>query len=162
AGGISQVSSTPCTHDVSYSFFAQPTSSPQLENEDFQQIDGDDLEELDLRWQVAMLTVRVKKFIHRTGRNMDFKEKWPVSLDKSKIECYNCHRKGHFATRDCRSGRNQGRRSYGENGRSNAPTNKSSSQALVAQDGLGDYDWINDFEVEPVNYAFMAISSSSL
>ncbi|GJY79034.1 hypothetical protein Tco_0484835 [Tanacetum coccineum] len=120
AGGTSQVPSTPCAHDVAYSFFAQPTTSPQLENEDFQQIDGDDLEELDLRWQVAMLTVRVKK-----------------------------------------SGRNQGRRSYGDNGRSNAPTNESSSQALVAQDGLGGYDWSNDFEVEPVNYALMAISSSS-
>ncbi|GJX96475.1 ribonuclease H-like domain-containing protein [Tanacetum coccineum] len=132
AGGISQVSSTPCAHDVACSFFAQPTTSPQLENEDFQQIDEDDLEELDLRWQVAMLTVR----------------------------CYNCHRKGHFA-RDCRSGRNQGKRSYGDNGRSNAPTNESSSQALVAQDGLGGYDWSNDFEVEPVNYALMAISSSS-
>ncbi|GJR67796.1 ribonuclease H-like domain-containing protein, partial [Tanacetum coccineum] len=79
---------------------------------------------------------------------------------QSKIECYNCHRKGHFA-RECRSGRNQGRRSYGDNGRSNAPTNESSSQALVAQDGLGGYDWSNDFEVEPVNYALMAISSSS-
>ncbi|GJT93935.1 putative ribonuclease H-like domain-containing protein [Tanacetum coccineum] len=72
-------------------------------------IDEDDLEELDLRWQVAMLTVRVRKFIQKTGRNMDFKEKRPVSLDKSKIECYNYHRKGHFA-RECRSGRNQGRR----------------------------------------------------
>ncbi|GJX87867.1 putative reverse transcriptase domain-containing protein [Tanacetum coccineum] len=49
-------------------------------------MDGDDLEELDLRWQVAMLTVRVKKSIQRIGRNMDFKEKRPVSLDKSKIE----------------------------------------------------------------------------
>ncbi|GKE80314.1 hypothetical protein Tco_1550314, partial [Tanacetum coccineum] len=60
-----------------------------------------------------------------------------------------------------RSGRNQGRRSYGNNGRSNAPTNESSSQALVAQDGLGGYDWSNDFDVEPVNYALMVISSSS-
>ncbi|GJR61034.1 putative reverse transcriptase domain-containing protein [Tanacetum coccineum] len=68
--------------------------------------------------------------------------------------------KGHFA-RDCRSGRNQGKRSYGDNGRSNAPKNESSSQALVAQDGLGGYDWSNDFEVEPINYALMAISSSS-
>ncbi|GJX25993.1 ribonuclease H-like domain-containing protein, partial [Tanacetum coccineum] len=160
AGGINQVPSTPCAHDVAYSFFAQPTTSPQLENEDFQQMDGDDLEELDLRWQVAMLTVRVKKFIQRTGRNLDFKEKRPVSLDKTKIECYNCHRKGHFA-RECRSGRNQRRRSYSNNGRSNAPTNESSSQALVAQDGLGGYDWSNDFEIEPVNYALMAISSSS-
>ncbi|GKB61550.1 hypothetical protein Tco_0917736, partial [Tanacetum coccineum] len=75
AGGINQVPSTPCAHDIAYSFLAQPTTSPQLENEDFQQMDGDDLEELDLRWQVAMLTVRVKKFIQRTGRNMDFKEK---------------------------------------------------------------------------------------
>ncbi|GJW35900.1 putative ribonuclease H-like domain-containing protein [Tanacetum coccineum] len=90
AGGISQVSTTPCAHDVACSFFAQPTTSPQLENEDFQQIDEDDLEELDLRWQVAMLTVRVKKFIQKTGRNLDFKEKRLVSLDKSKFECYNC------------------------------------------------------------------------
>ncbi|GJW52166.1 hypothetical protein Tco_0093517 [Tanacetum coccineum] len=49
AGGINQVPSTPCAHDVAYSFLAQPTTSSQLENEDFQQMDGDDLEELDLR-----------------------------------------------------------------------------------------------------------------
>ncbi|GKC20154.1 ribonuclease H-like domain-containing protein [Tanacetum coccineum] len=150
AGGISQVSTTPCAHDVACSFFAQPTTSPQLKNEDFQQIDEDDLEELDLRWQVAMLTVRVRKFIQKTGRK----------LDKSKIKCYNCHRKGHFA-RECRSGRNQERRTYGDNGRCNAPINESSSQVLVAQDGLGGYDWRNDFEIEPINYALMAISSSS-
>ncbi|GJW21455.1 hypothetical protein Tco_0032077 [Tanacetum coccineum] len=75
AGGINQVSSTPCAHDVACTFFAQPTTSPQLENEDFQQIDEDELEELDLRWQVAMLTVKVRKFIQKTGRNMNFKEK---------------------------------------------------------------------------------------
>ncbi|GJY80696.1 hypothetical protein Tco_0493447 [Tanacetum coccineum] len=57
-----------------------------------------------------------------------------------------------------KSGRNQGKRSYGDNGRSNAPTNESSSQALVAQDGLGGYDWSNDFEIEPVNYALMGTS----
>ncbi|GJT46967.1 hypothetical protein Tco_0955682 [Tanacetum coccineum] len=45
--------------------------------------------------------------------------------------------------------------------RSNAPINESSSHTLVAQDGLGGYDWSNDFEVEPINYALMAISSSS-
>ncbi|GJX91935.1 hypothetical protein Tco_0345261 [Tanacetum coccineum] len=38
AGGINQVLSTPCAHDVACSFFTQPTTSPQLENEDFQQI----------------------------------------------------------------------------------------------------------------------------
>ncbi|GJY32267.1 putative ribonuclease H-like domain-containing protein, partial [Tanacetum coccineum] len=159
-GTTNQVSSTLCTYDVACSFFAQLTTSLQIENEDFQQIGEDDLEELDLRWQVAMLTVRVKKSIQRTGRNMDFKEKRLVSLDMSKIECFNCHRKDHF-TRECRFKKNQGRRFNGDNGRSNAPTNESSSQALVAQDGLGGYDWSNDFEIEPVNYALMVISSSS-
>ncbi|GJV85033.1 ribonuclease H-like domain-containing protein [Tanacetum coccineum] len=131
AGGTSQVSSTPCADEVMCSFFAQQTTSPQLENEDLQQIDEDDLEELDLRWQVAMLTVRVKKFIQKTGRNLDFKGKQPVSLDKSKVECYNCQKKGHFA-RECKSRRNQGKRPYGDNGRRNASTNEPLSQALVA------------------------------
>ncbi|GJS97260.1 retrovirus-related pol polyprotein from transposon TNT 1-94 [Tanacetum coccineum] len=56
----SHVSSTPGADEVVCSFFAQQTTSPPLVNEDLQQIDQDDLEELDIRWQVAMLTVRVK------------------------------------------------------------------------------------------------------
>ncbi|GJY81277.1 hypothetical protein Tco_0494028 [Tanacetum coccineum] len=36
AGGISQVSTTPCAHDVACSFSAQPITNPQLENENFQ------------------------------------------------------------------------------------------------------------------------------
>ncbi|GJZ86767.1 hypothetical protein Tco_0658377 [Tanacetum coccineum] len=142
------------------SFFEQQTTSPQLENEDLQQINEDDLEELDLRWQVAMLTVKVKKFIQKTGRNLDLKGKQPFGFDKSIIECYSCHRTRHFSS-ECKLGRNQGKRSYGDNGKRNAPTNESSSQALVAQDGLGGYDWSNDFDVGSVNYALMAISSSS-
>ncbi|GJR39423.1 ribonuclease H-like domain-containing protein [Tanacetum coccineum] len=122
-------------------------------------IDQDNLEELDIRWQVAMLTVKVQRFIQKTGRNLDFKGKQHVTFDKSKVECYNCQRKGHFA-KECKSSGNQGKRSYGDNGRRNATTNEPSSQALAAQDGLGGYDWSNDFD-EPVNYALMAISSSS-
>ncbi|GJW05505.1 hypothetical protein Tco_1564361 [Tanacetum coccineum] len=51
--------------------------------------------------------------------------------------CFGKSIKGHFA-REYRSGRNQGKRSYGDNSGSNAPTNESSSQALVAQDGLSE------------------------
>ncbi|GKD91909.1 hypothetical protein Tco_1371746 [Tanacetum coccineum] len=47
--------------------------------------DQDDLEELDIRWQVAMLTVRVQRFIQKIGRNLDFKGKQPVTSDKSKV-----------------------------------------------------------------------------
>ncbi|GJR49614.1 ribonuclease H-like domain-containing protein [Tanacetum coccineum] len=155
----SQVSSTPGADELVCSFFAQQTTSPPLDNEDLQQIDLDDLEELDIRWQVAMLTVRVQRFIKKIGKNLDFKGKQPVTFDKSQVECYNCNRKGHFA-KECKSSWNQGKRSYGDNGMRNATTNEPSSQALVAQDGLGGYDWSNDFD-KPVNYALMAISSSS-
>ncbi|GJX11152.1 putative ribonuclease H-like domain-containing protein [Tanacetum coccineum] len=111
AGGISKFHLPYVAHGVGALSLPQPTTSPQLENEDFQQIDEDDLEELDLRWKVAMLIVRVRKFIQKTGRNMDFKEKRHVSLDKSKITCYNCHRKGHF-TRECRSGKESWEKIY--------------------------------------------------
>ncbi|GJZ20531.1 ribonuclease H-like domain-containing protein, partial [Tanacetum coccineum] len=157
----SSLSSTSNSQNLAFLSSENTSSTNEVStaNGDFR-IDEDDLEELDLRWQVAMLTVRVKKFIQKSGRNLDFKEKRHVSFDKSKVECYNCHRKGHFV-RECKSGRNQGRRSYGDNGRSNAPTNESSSHALVAQDDLGGYGWSNDFEVELVNYALLAISSLS-
>nr|GEY19249.1 hypothetical protein [Tanacetum cinerariifolium] len=36
---------------------------PQLDNEDLKQIDVDDLEEMDLRWQMAMLTMRARRFL---------------------------------------------------------------------------------------------------
>ncbi|GKG00794.1 retrovirus-related pol polyprotein from transposon TNT 1-94, partial [Tanacetum coccineum] len=130
----SQVSSTPGADEVVCSFFAQQTTGPLFDNEDLQQIDQDDLKELDIRWQVAMLTVRVQRFIQKTRRNLDFKGKQPITFDKSKVKCYNYNRKGHFA-KECKSGRNQWKRSYGDNGRRNATTNEPSSQALVAQDG---------------------------
>nr|GFB03991.1 ribonuclease H-like domain-containing protein [Tanacetum cinerariifolium] len=46
---------------VIYSFFASQSSSPQLDNEDLKQIDADDLEEMDLKWQMVMLTMRAMK-----------------------------------------------------------------------------------------------------
>nr|GFD27139.1 ribonuclease H-like domain-containing protein [Tanacetum cinerariifolium] len=52
---------------VIYSFFASQSSSPQLDNKDLKQIDADDLEEIDLKWQMAMLTMRARKFLQKTG-----------------------------------------------------------------------------------------------
>ncbi|GKA12551.1 ribonuclease H-like domain-containing protein [Tanacetum coccineum] len=73
----------------------------QLDNEDLEQIDADDLEEMDLKWQVAMLTMRVKRFIKKIGRKMDLNDKDTVGFERTKVECYHCHRRGHFA-RECR------------------------------------------------------------
>ncbi|GJV41122.1 hypothetical protein Tco_1419562, partial [Tanacetum coccineum] len=51
-------------------FFASQPNSPQLDNEDLQQINPDDLEEMDLRWQMAMLTMRARRFLKNTGRKL--------------------------------------------------------------------------------------------
>nr|GFA16065.1 hypothetical protein [Tanacetum cinerariifolium] len=48
---------------VIYSFFASQSSSPQLANEDLKQIDVDDLKDMDLKWQMAMLTMRARRFL---------------------------------------------------------------------------------------------------
>nr|GEU45121.1 ribonuclease H-like domain-containing protein [Tanacetum cinerariifolium] len=52
---------------VIFSFFSNQSTSPQLDNEDLKQIDVDDLEEIDLRWQMAMLTMRARRFLQKTG-----------------------------------------------------------------------------------------------
>nr|GEY38491.1 ribonuclease H-like domain-containing protein [Tanacetum cinerariifolium] len=82
---------------VIYSFFASQSSSPQLDNEDLKQIDVDDLEEMDLKWQMAMLTMRARRFLQKTGRNLGTNGTTSMGFDMTKVECYNCHRKGHFA-----------------------------------------------------------------
>nr|GFB93701.1 ribonuclease H-like domain-containing protein [Tanacetum cinerariifolium] len=90
------------SNTVIYSIFASQSTSPQFDNKDLKQIDVDDLEEMDLRWQMAMLTMRARRFLQKTGRNLGANETSSMGFDMSKVECYNCHMKGHFA-RECRS-----------------------------------------------------------
>nr|GFC65111.1 hypothetical protein [Tanacetum cinerariifolium] len=81
---------------VIYSFFASQSYSPQLDNEDLKQIDADDLEEMDLKWQMAMLTMRARKFLQKTGRNLGVNGPTSMGFDMEKVECYNCQRKGSY------------------------------------------------------------------
>ncbi|GKG54984.1 hypothetical protein Tco_0562971, partial [Tanacetum coccineum] len=55
-------------------FFVSQSNAPQLDYEDLEQINADDLEKMDLKWQVTMLTMRVKRFIKKTGRDMDLND----------------------------------------------------------------------------------------
>nr|GFB94300.1 hypothetical protein [Tanacetum cinerariifolium] len=89
---------------VIYSFFASQSNSPQLKNEDLKQIDADYLEEIDLKWQMTMLTMRANRFLQNTGRNLGANRTTAIGFDMSKVECYNFHRRGYFS-RECRSPR---------------------------------------------------------
>ncbi|GJS16573.1 ribonuclease H-like domain-containing protein [Tanacetum coccineum] len=91
---------------VIYSFFARQPSTPRLDNKDLQQINPDDLEEMDLRWNIAILTMRARRFLKNIRRKLDMNNKERIGFDKSKVECFNCHKRGHFA-RECRAPRNQ-------------------------------------------------------
>nr|GEV17027.1 hypothetical protein [Tanacetum cinerariifolium] len=94
-------------------------NSPQLAREYLEQIDHDDLEEMDLHWEMAMLTIRAR----RASKNQE----------------------------------NRGR----EYGRKPMLVKNPTENALIAQDGIGGYDWSYQAKEEhPTNYALMALTYS--
>ncbi|KAI3667337.1 hypothetical protein L6452_42391 [Arctium lappa] len=137
------------SHSVLEAYHASHAKT-SLINDDLEQINVDNLEEMDIKWQMAMLTMRIKRFIKRTGRNnFSMRREDGVGFDKSKVECYKCHKLGHFA-RECRGGMSQ----------QNGNNNKNSSQALVSQDGMG-FDWSEQADEAIQNQALMAEVSES-
>nr|GFA85685.1 xylulose kinase-1 [Tanacetum cinerariifolium] len=106
------------------------------------------------------------KFYKRTCKKLQFDTKDPVGFDKTKVECFNCHKMGHFS-RDCRAKGNQDSRriDVGYNGnktRDNGrrPTYQDDSKALVTIDGE-DIDWSRHVEEDAQNYAMIAYSSNN-
>ncbi|GJY11649.1 putative ribonuclease H-like domain-containing protein [Tanacetum coccineum] len=111
--------------------------------------------EMDLKWQMAMLTMRARRFLNKTGRKISANGSETIGFNKSKVECYNCHKRGHFV-RECRALRENMNR---ELVRRNVIVEPTETKSLVAQDGLG-YDWSDQTEEGPTNYALMAYTSS--
>nr|GEU71265.1 hypothetical protein [Tanacetum cinerariifolium] len=143
---------------ASESYYCYQPNSPQLVHEDLEQIHPDDMEEMDLRWQMAMLTMRARKFLKKTGRKLTVNGNKTIGFDKSNVKCYNCHKRRHFA-RECQALRNQDNK-HKKNSRRSVPAKTSTSTSLVSCDGVGGYDW-SDQANEGANYALMAFSSSS-
>ncbi|GKA68680.1 ribonuclease H-like domain-containing protein [Tanacetum coccineum] len=108
---------------------------PSTDHEDLEQIDEYDLEEMDLKWQVAMISYEMKKILQ---------EDWT----------------GHFA-RECRikgTQENRRRDAWNSGNKDGSRTGqKEDSKALVTVDGEG-VDWTNHSEDE--DYALMACNSS--
>nr|GEV22485.1 hypothetical protein [Tanacetum cinerariifolium] len=80
---------------------------------------------------MAMLTVRARRFLQRTGRNLRVNGSTSMGFDMSKVECYNCHRKEHF-TMECRSPKDTRKNGAAEPQRRNVPVEISTPNALVS------------------------------
>nr|GEW45797.1 ribonuclease H-like domain-containing protein [Tanacetum cinerariifolium] len=98
-------------------------------------------EEKDLKWQVAMISTRLKKFYKKTGRKLHFDAKEPVGFDKTKVECFNCHNTGHFP-------------------RERRTVKLDKHKAMVTIDGEG-VDWNGHAGDDIENYALIAFNSSN-
>ncbi|GJU24096.1 hypothetical protein Tco_1162717 [Tanacetum coccineum] len=70
---------------VIYAFFTSQPSSPQLIHEDLQQIHPDDIEEMDLRWQMAILTMRARRSLKNTRRKLIVNGNENIGFDNGNI-----------------------------------------------------------------------------
>nr|GEU33672.1 hypothetical protein [Tanacetum cinerariifolium] len=105
--------------------------------------------EIDLKWQMVMLTMSARRFLKRTGRNLGADGTYTIGFDMSKVECYNFHRKGHFA-RECRSPKDNRNK---EATRRPVPTKVSTSNALVSQcssSSLGSDNEVYSYESDNI------------
>ncbi|GJT93562.1 putative ribonuclease H-like domain-containing protein [Tanacetum coccineum] len=73
---------------VLHSFVAENEPDQDMIYEDFDQVDQLEMEELDLKWQMAMLSLRINRFEKKAGRKMNYNNKQPARFDRRKDETF--------------------------------------------------------------------------
>ncbi|GJU27904.1 ribonuclease H-like domain-containing protein [Tanacetum coccineum] len=143
-----------------YAFLSNQPNGSQLVHEDLEQIYEDNLEETDFKWQLALLSIRARRYYQRTRKKITINGSDIAGYDKSKVECFNCHKIGHI-TRECRGPMNKENRLRNQDSsRRTVNVEDTSSKAMVAIDGAGfDWSYMADEEVH-TNLALMAFSDS--
>nr|GEW04673.1 hypothetical protein [Tanacetum cinerariifolium] len=150
------VAAASLSYDTICAFIAAQLNGSQIKYEDISQIDDDDIEEMDIKWNLANVSMRANRFLKKTSKKITIQRSDVASFEKSKVECFNYHKMGHFA-RDCRSPRNQDRgkrASYKKDPKVEEPAPK----AMIAIDGIG-WDWSYMTEEDKAN---LVIASKDL
>nr|GEZ12579.1 hypothetical protein [Tanacetum cinerariifolium] len=156
------------SQDTACAYIASQSSGSQIKYKDINQIDEDDIEEMDIKWNMALLSMRADKFWKKSGKKISIQGSDMTRFDKSKVECFNYHKMGHFA-RECRAPRSQ-KRGRRDNYRQGSKAKEQAPKTLMAIDRVG-WDWsymANDEEdhalvadeVAPTEFALMANTSA--
>nr|GEY36619.1 hypothetical protein [Tanacetum cinerariifolium] len=96
------------SQDIACAYIASQSNGSQIKFEDTNQIDKDEMEEMDIKWNMALLSMRADRFWKKTGKNISIQGIDVAGFDKSNVECFNCHKMGHFAS-ECKAPRSQDR-----------------------------------------------------
>ncbi|GJX30520.1 ribonuclease H-like domain-containing protein [Tanacetum coccineum] len=153
-----QVSTASISDNTVYAFMVKNPNGYNVLHQDLEQIHEDDLEAMYLKWQLSLLSVRAKKYYQRTCKKIFINANDIVGYDKSKVECYNCHKLGHFARKCSATRRKEGQFRNQDNTKKQGNNENTSLKAMLAIDGVG-FDW-SDMAEEQVqtNMALMAFS----
>ncbi|GJW97040.1 putative ribonuclease H-like domain-containing protein [Tanacetum coccineum] len=131
-----QVSTANFSDNTVYAFMVENPNGSNLLQQDLEKIHEDDLKAMDLKWQLSLLSMRAKRYFLRTGKKIFINANDTTGYDKFKVECFNCHKMGHFS-RECRAPRNkegQFRNQY--NTRKQGNNKDTSSKTMLAIDGV--------------------------
>nr|GEW12223.1 ribonuclease H-like domain-containing protein [Tanacetum cinerariifolium] len=84
---VNTASTTNLSDATVYAFLASQPNGSQLAHENLVQIYEDELEGMYLKWQLALLSMRTRRFFQKTGRKITINWNDTAKYDKSKETC---------------------------------------------------------------------------